>query len=57
MKVGTNMNHHQTMCREQEPTLHLDFFYGIMPFEIFLIKNRVRSIALIPSREKKKRYM
>ena len=29
MKLGTNINHHQTMCREQEPTFHLHF-YGII---------------------------
>ena len=29
MKLGANINHHQTMCREQELTLHLHF-YGIM---------------------------
>ena len=29
MKLGTNINHYQTMCREQEPTLHLHF-YGLM---------------------------
>ena len=29
MKLGTNINHYQMMCREQEPTLHLHF-YGIM---------------------------
>ena len=23
MELGTNINHHQTMCRDQEPTLHL----------------------------------
>ena len=26
MKLGKNINHHQTMCREQEPTLHLHFY-------------------------------
>ena len=34
MKLGTNINHHQTMCREQEPTLHLYFFTELFPLEI-----------------------
>ena len=29
IKLGTNINRHQTMCKEQEPTLHLHF-YGII---------------------------
>ena len=34
MKLGTNVNHHQTMCREQEPA----FFTELCHFEIFLMK-------------------
>ena len=48
MKLGTNINHHQTMCGEQEPTLHLHF-YGIMALINFYYDNRVLSITLIPS--------
>ena len=36
MKLGTNINYHQTMCREQELTLHLHFFTELQPFEIFM---------------------
>ena len=34
MKLGTNINHHQTMCRKQEPTLYLHFLrnYGRLKF-------------------------
>ena len=34
MKLGTNINHHQTMCREQEMTLHLLFLrnYCLLKF-------------------------
>ena len=34
MKLGTNINHHQTMCGEQEPTLQLHFLqnYGPLKF-------------------------
>ena len=35
MKLGTNVNHHQMMCKEQEPKLHLHF-----------MENHVRSITL-----------
>ena len=37
MKLCGNINHHQTMCREQEPYLHLHFT-DLCPFEIFPIK-------------------
>ena len=39
MKLGTNVNHHQTMCREQEPTLHLHFT-EFCPFDFFSYKSR-----------------
>ena len=31
-KLGTNINQHQTMCREQEMTLHLHYLqnYGLL---------------------------
>ena len=34
MKLVTNINNHQTICREQEPTLHLQFLrnYGLLEF-------------------------
>ena len=32
MKLGTNINHHQTMCREQEPTLRS---ITLIPLRIF----------------------
>ena len=35
MKLGTNINHHQTMCREQEPTLHLHFLRNYAPLNFF----------------------
>ena len=35
MKLGTNINH-QTMCREQEPTLHLHFLRNYGPLKFFL---------------------
>ena len=38
MKLGTNINHHQTMCREQEPTLHLHFLRNYAPLKFFLWK-------------------
>ena len=38
MKLGTNINHHQTMCREQESTLHLHFFTELWGFEVFGMK-------------------
>ena len=37
-----------TMCREEEPKLHLHV-YGIMSL-LYFYKNRVRSMILIPSR-------
>ena len=36
MKFGTNINHHQTMCREQEPTLRLHFSRKYGPLKFFL---------------------
>ena len=36
MKLGTNVNHHQTMCWEQEPTLHLHFLWNYGPLKFFL---------------------
>ena len=35
MKLGTNINHHQSMCREQEPTLHLHFLWNYGPLNFF----------------------
>ena len=35
MKLGTNINHHQTMCREQEPQLHLYFLPNYGPLNFF----------------------
>ena len=35
MKHGTNINHYQTMCREQEPTLHLHFVQNYGPLKFF----------------------
>ena len=39
MKLGTNVNHHQTMCREQDPKLHLHFYGTILLFQISLLKS------------------
>ena len=39
MKVCTNLNHDRTMCREQEPLLHLYFFTELCPFEILVWKS------------------
>ena len=36
MKLGTNIKHHQTMCREQESTLHLHFLRNCGPLKLFL---------------------
>ena len=36
MKLGTNMNHHQMMCREQESTLYLQFLRNNDPLKFFL---------------------
>ena len=36
LKLGTNINHHQTMCREQEPTLHLHFLQNFCTLKFFL---------------------
>ena len=38
MKLGTNINRHQTMCREQEPTFHLHFLWNYGPLKFFLWK-------------------
>ena len=35
MKLCTDINHYQTMCREKEATLHLHFHRELCPFEIF----------------------
>ena len=35
MKLGTNINHHQMMCREQESTLHLHFLQNYGPLKFF----------------------
>ena len=35
MKLGTNINHRQTMCREQKPTLHLHFLRNYGPLKFF----------------------
>ena len=39
MKLSTNINHHQTMCREQEPKLHLYFLQNYGPLKFFLWKS------------------
>ena len=39
MKLGTNINHYQTMCREQEPLLHLHFLWNYGPLKFFLRKS------------------
>ena len=39
MKLGSNVNHHQTMCREQEPTLNLHFSRNYGPLKCFLRKS------------------
>ena len=36
MKLSTNINHHQAMCREQEPTLHLHLLRNYGPLNFFL---------------------
>ena len=36
MKLVRNMNHHQTMCREQEPTIHLQFLLNCGPLKFLL---------------------
>ena len=36
MKLGTNINHHQPMCREQELILHLHFLQNNGPLKFFL---------------------
>ena len=46
MKLGTNVNHYQTMCKEQEPTLYLQFLRNYVPS----YENRIRSLTLISSR-------
>ena len=38
MKLGTNINRHQTMYREQELTLHLHFLQNYGPLKVFLWK-------------------
>ena len=48
-RSGTNVNHHQTMGREQEPTLHLHLFRNYAPLKISH-ENRVRSVTFVPSR-------
>ena len=39
IKLGTNINHHQTMCRKQEPTLHLHFLQNYGPLKFFWLKS------------------
>ena len=46
-KLGTNVKHDQTTCRDKEPSLLLHFC-GIIPLLNFRYRNRVRSITLIP---------
>ena len=48
IKLLTNINHHQMMCREQEPTLYLHFLGNYVPLNFFF-DNSVRFITLIPS--------
>ena len=46
-KLGTNVKHDQTTCRDKQQSLHLHFG-GIIPLCNFQCRNRVRSITLIP---------
>ena len=39
MKLDTNINHHQTMCREQEPELRLHFLRNYSPLKFFWWKS------------------
>ena len=39
MKLGTNINHSQTKCREQEPTLHLHFLRNHGPLKFLAWKS------------------
>ena len=47
MKLGTSINHHQMICREQESTIHLHFLWNYGSLKFFY-ENCVRSITLIP---------
>ena len=39
MKIGTNINHPQTMCRKQKPTRQLHFLRNYGPLKFFLPKS------------------
>ena len=44
MKLGTNVKHHQTMCRGKEPKLHLQVLWNYAPLR-FYYKNHVHSVT------------
>ena len=46
MKLGTNIKHDRTTCRDEQHLLHLHF-YRIIPLCNFLYRNRVHFITLI----------